>query len=69
MKTYRWNGPVQHLSIRHGGKELEVQLITGREIELPEDHPTVQSWVASGHLQEIETPSRRGRKNKEVNDA
>ncbi len=67
MKTYRWIGPVQHLTLTHEGREIEVRLITGRQVELPEEHPTVQCWVATGHLQEIETPNRRGRKSKEVN--
>jgi len=43
-------------------------LITGRPVELPEQHPTVQGWLAAGHLQKVK--SRRGRgKMKEETDA
>ncbi len=66
MKTYRWRGPVQSLTITHEGKELELRLMPGREVELPAEHPMVQCWAGSGWLEEAQPPRRR---KKEVNNA
>ena len=68
MKTYRWIGPVQSVCLQHEGQRIDVMLITGRPVELPEQHPTVQGWLAAGHLQEVKSRRARG-KTKEDTDA
>ncbi len=68
MTRYRWRGPVQSLTLTHEGEDLAVTLAPGREVELPEDHPTVQCWLGAGTLEEVKEPRRgeprRGGKQK-----
>ncbi len=72
MKTYRWHGPVQALTIRDQGKEMRITLLPGRSVDLPEDHPVVAAWLGSGMLEEMSKPARPangGRRKKEKDHA
>ena len=64
MKTYRWRGPTQALTITHEGREIGITLMPGRAVELPEDHPMVACWLGSGELEEVTEPPRKGGKQK-----
>ena len=71
MKHYRWKGPVQALTITHESKELELRLAPDHEVELPEQHPMVQCWLAAGDLEEVSARHRKLAKQqkKEQNNA
>lgn len=70
MKRFRYHGSSSGVTIvieDKGEKQTkELLLFDGMEIELPEDHPYVQTLIALGHLEEIEKTQAKRRVKEEV---
>jgi hypothetical protein len=60
LTRYKYSGPQSGvtLKLQPGGDELEVQLLDGREIPLPADHPFVRKLKLKGFLTEV-VPAKR----------
>lgn len=53
FKEYLYNGPRSGATLRLGPyKAIEVDLIDGRTVKLPEGHPQVAAMIANGRLTE-----------------
>lgn len=55
-KKYKYLGPVDSsVTLKVDGKDQDVMLFRGREVELPPEHDFVKTLDALGYLQPVET--------------
>lgn len=61
MTRFRYHGPLSGVTLRTAdGGVQEHMLHTGREVELPEDHPHVQTLIAVRRLTPVPPPESAG---------
>lgn len=63
LTRYIYKGPQSAASLRVGASQelLDVQLIPGKEVELPADHEYVQVLLVLKHLELVPVPVKVGK--------
>ena len=67
MTPYTYSGPQSGVTLSLPGEgELEVQLVNGKEVQLPADHPFVRKLKMKGRLTEAapDPPAAKPEKSK-----
>ena len=63
---YMYKGPTSGVTLIVNGKDKEVLLHNGKQVDLPEDHEYTKTLVALGHLTKVEVsapePTEKGGK-------
>lgn len=58
MTSYTYSGPLSAVTLKLAeGGEREVQLVNGKEVSLPAEHPFVRKLRLKGRLTEVITKS------------
>lgn len=59
-KKYRYTGSQPHnATIRVNGKNTDLKLSPGLELDLPDDHPHIKTLVSTGHLVEANNIAKK----------
>ena len=63
---YTYKGPTSGVTLVVNGKDKEILLHNGKQVDLPEDHDYTKTLVALGHLTKVDVsvsePAEKGGK-------